>query len=115
MELKLENGKYVSQGIAGLEQVGGEDELLQRVCMKLKARRGGFYPMPEYGSRLYSLTAVKPSMRETAARQYILEALSDETELALETVTVSEENEELCVRAEFTYQGTVKLAVDTWI
>lgn len=115
MELRLENGRYVSRGIAGLERVQGEDELLQRVCMKLKARRGGFYPMPEYGSRLYSLTSVKPSMRETAARQYILEALADETELALETVTVSEEDGELCVSAAFTYQGDVKLAVDTWI
>lgn len=115
MELRLENGKYVPRGATGLERVQGEDELLQRICMKLKARRGGFYPMPEYGSRLYSLTSVKPSMRETAARQYILEALSDEQGLALDTVTVSAENEELCVSAEFTYQGDVKLTVDTWI
>ena len=71
--------------------------------------------MPEYGSRLYSLTGVKPSMRETAARQYILEALSDEAGLALETVTVSEEDGALCVSATFTYQEDVKLAVDTWL
>lgn len=116
MELRLIDGRYVPGSPGGFERVSGEEELLQRVCMKLKARRGEFYPLPEYGSRLYTLVSVKPSLRETAARQFILEALADETGLALESVEVEEgEGEELNVRASFTYQQDTRLSIDTRI
>lgn len=116
MELRLREGQYVPGAPGGFERVFGKEELLQRVCMKLKARRGEFYPLPEYGSRLYTLASVKPSLRETAARQFILEALADETGLVLDSVEVEEgEDQGLNVRACFTYQEDMRLTVDTSI
>lgn len=90
MELKLKNGKYTAVSRGGLERVSGTEELRQRVEMKLTARRGGFALMPEFGSRLYLLSSVKPSHRAAAAEQYIREALSDESGLSLETVGLKE-------------------------
>ena len=52
MELRLKDGKYDSIG-ARLCTVSGAEELAQRVMMKLAARRGSFWPLPDYGSRLY--------------------------------------------------------------
>lgn len=115
MEMKLIQGKYVPEQRLGFARLTGEEELLQRICMKLKARRGSFYPLPEYGSRLHLLTNVKPSARETAARQYILEALADETDLVLENVEISYEGETLLVKGVFTYQQDTVFTVDTRI
>lgn len=89
MELKLKEGRYVGRGTE-LETVSGTEEVAQRVMMKLAARRGSFWPKPDYGSRLYRLTCgEKPSNREMAVRQYVYEALSDENEVRLEAVTIS--------------------------
>lgn len=85
-ELKLQNGKYTASRYGGLETVRGSGELAQRVEMKLCARRGGFALMPEFGSRLYLLPTIPPSQREAAARQYIAEALADETGIRLESL-----------------------------
>lgn len=116
MELKLENGRYVPSKYLGLERVGGADELLQRVSMKLQVRRGSFYPLPDYGSRLYTLSSIKPSLRETAAKQFIQEALSDETGLNLDSVEITYHDEDnITIAAEFTYEGDVKLFIDTKI
>ena len=81
MELKLEQGRYVP-GAGGLLRVTGANEIAQRVMMKLTARRGGFAPLPEYGSALYTLLhTARPSEYETAAMQYIAQALADEAGL----------------------------------
>lgn len=42
MELKLQNGDYVPDGVGGLRRVWGQEALLQRVFYKLMARRGSF-------------------------------------------------------------------------
>ena len=79
MELKLENGAYVTSSSGRPETGSGAEETAQRVLLRLTARRGGFAPLPEYGSRLYLLPrTAKPSGYETAARQYIAEALAEE-------------------------------------
>ena len=79
MELKLEQGAYVQAG-NGFVTVSGPEELAQRVMMRLTARRGGFAPLPQYGSRLYLLSrTAKPGQYETAAMQYIAEALEEVT------------------------------------
>lgn len=85
MELKLSGGSYVPRADGGLETVSGSEEAAQRVLMKLAARRGGFYPLPEYGSRLYTLCRLKPSEREAAAGQLIAEALADEKDVRVLT------------------------------
>ena len=105
LELKLLDGEYVP-GPQGPELVSGQEELAQRVLMRLTARRGAFPLLPEYGSRLYALSQVKPSQRALAARQYAAEALAEETELVLtdvELLSVSEEGSELRLWLE--YQG----------
>lgn len=106
MELKLENGCYVPGKYQGFERVSGSEELLQRVLMKLKARRGSFLPMPEYGSRLYLLPREKPSNRTAAAKSYVSEALEDEVGLKLEGLTVEQgETGELTLSLSFLYNG----------
>lgn len=78
MELKLENGRYLPAA-GGLAEVSGAEELAQRVTMKLCARRGKFYLMPDYGSRLYTLiNGTRPADREAAVRTFVAEALKDE-------------------------------------
>lgn len=114
MELKLDNGSYVPAKYIGLERVGGADELRQRVTMKLNARRGCFLPLPEFGCRLHTLSSVKPSQRETAARQFVQEALSDEKDLVLDSLYITYlPGEVMSISADFTYGGDEKFSVNT--
>ncbi|MGI6014586.1 MAG: hypothetical protein ACOX7K_10005 [Oscillospiraceae bacterium] len=99
----------------GFVTVNGYEELAQRIAMKLTARRGGFALLPEFGSRLYLLGNTKVSERVTAARQYVAEALSDEENLVLEQISVSEITEgTIRIDTEFTYEGD-RLYVTTTI
>lgn len=116
MELRLENGSYVPSKLLGLDRVEGAEEVLQRVIMKLKAQKGAFFPLPDYGSRLYTLFSIKPNMRETAAKQFVQEALADEAELEMDSLEISYGDDgELRIAASFTYGGDVQLFVDTEI
>ncbi len=83
MELRLDEGRYVNGANFGLERVSGVEELKQRVLMKLTARRGEFVPLPEFGSRLHTLSRVPASRVESEARRFVAEALAGETELSL--------------------------------
>lgn len=84
MELKLVNGDYQPDGHGGLRQA--EEEILQRALSRLTARRGSFPFLPEFGSRLYLLGTVAPSVRALAAERYVTEALAPETALRVEQV-----------------------------
>lgn len=86
MELKLRDGDYVAGPDGTTERVGGTEAAVQRALMRLTARRGGFLPQPDYGSRLYTLGRLKPAQRSAAAVQYVLEALEPETEISVEAV-----------------------------
>ncbi len=115
MELKLLDGQYVTGENKAPVEIDGTDELAQRVASKLRVRRGSFLPMPEFGSRLYLLGRVKRSERETAARQYVLEALADEAGLSLETLSLSEQADgDAVLSLSFTY-GTETLRIETGI
>ena len=99
MEIALEGGRYTAAKTGGLETVTGTDELAQRLLMKLTARRGGFAPMPSYGSRLYTLAgAVKPKERLTAARQFVAEALEEESGVEVNGIEITEDGGALCIR-----------------
>lgn len=98
MELKLRDGRYVLDGKHVPMELDGNDELAQRVALKLQVHRGTFLPMPDYGSRLYTLGRVRPAERETAARQFVLEALADEDGLTLETLELTEKDGEAALR-----------------
>ena len=89
MELALRYGDYVPDGVGGLKRVAGGEELLQRVRFKLVARRGKFPFLPSLGSRLWQLGKVPASQRQSAAAQYVAEALEDE-ELTVESVELRE-------------------------
>ncbi len=79
MELKLSDGKYIAAAGGGLKCVSGIEELAQRAAMKLSARKGRFWPCPEYGSELYRLLCgERPADMEAAVRRYAAEALADE-------------------------------------
>lgn len=88
--MKLTDGKYeLGPGKAPVE-LDDAAALAQRVALRLKVHRGAFLPMPDYGSRLWQLGRVSRPERETAARQFVLEALRDEPELTLETLELTE-------------------------
>ncbi len=114
MELKLANGKYIQGNYQGLEQVDEMEELLQRLEMKLITRRGAFIPLPEYGSRLHLLSQEKPSNRQSAARQYVLEALADETDLELDSLKlISKTDGDVQLSLSFTYKEKYSVNVET--
>ena len=70
-------------------KVSGTEALLQRVLMKLTARRGEFLFMENFGSRLWQLSRVNPAARKTAAVQYAAEALEGEN-ISVEDVLVED-------------------------
>lgn len=114
MELKLENGKYISRN-GGVATVGGAEELAQRITMKLVARRGKFWPMPDYGSRLYTLlNGIKPEDRKTAVREFVAEALAEEQGISLDGISMDTVGDTLLLRLDFTYSGGT-LSVETAI
>ena len=87
--LMLVDGDYVPQG-NGLQSAKGDEAVLQRMLMKLTARRGQFPFMENFGSRLWTLDRLRPADRQAAAEQYVLEALRDEPGLMVEQVTLAE-------------------------
>lgn len=94
MELKLSRGRYVISDTGAIESVSGQEEKLQRIMCRLSARRGGFYPMPEFGSRLHTLASMKPSARSAAARQFVHEALAGEDDVEIVSVDCSNTGED---------------------
>ena len=113
MELKLQDGRYVFDRSGALQTVEGRDELLQRALMRLAARRGSFWPDPEYGSRLYLLGRLKPAQRAAAAKLYAAEALKPETALrvgAVEYTPISDGCAAVSVEL-FLDNGTAKLSL----
>lgn len=70
--LMLVNGDYVPQG-NGLQSAKGDEAVLQRMLMKLTARRGQFPFMENFGSRLWTLDR-RVLRTAGAAEQYVLEA-----------------------------------------
>lgn len=107
MELKLQNGDYVSDGVGGLQRVQGQEALLQRVLYKLTARRGQFPFREDLGSRLWQLGQLPPAKQEAAAAQYVAEALSGEPQLRVQdtALTCGSSGAELTVT--LNYEGTL--------
>ena len=89
MELKLENGDYIADGLGGMVRLEGDQALLQRVLYRLSARRGALPFLPTLGSNLYRLGREPLAARSAAARQYVAEALADEP-VAVEDVILQD-------------------------
>lgn len=106
MELKLEEKDYQAAETGGLKTVSGGEEVLQRVLLKLSARRGSFPFLPRLGSRLYLLGREAAGQRQGAAEAYVKEALADEQELSVTNVTLTDlEAGRLAVRVDLQWQG----------
>lgn len=116
MELKLLDGQYVTGENKAPVTIDGTKELAQRIALKLRVRRGAFLPLPEFGSRLYLLGRVRPSERETAARQYVREALADEEGLSVDSLTLCAGAEgDALLRLSLSLGGAETLNVETGI
>lgn len=87
--LAVKNGDYVPQ-MGRIQTVSGNEALLQRILLKLTARRGAFPFMEDFGSRLWTLGRLHPTEWQAAAEQYVAEALSGETGLTVDGVTLTE-------------------------
>lgn len=96
MELKLSRGRYVTSDEGVLAHVSGQEETIQRILCRLSARRGGFYPMPDFGSRLYTLCGMKSPERAVAARQFVHEALEGE-DVEILSVDCEDAPEDKCI------------------
>jgi hypothetical protein len=105
MEMKFRDGDYVPNVWGGFETVSGADELMQRLLFKLTARRGAFPFLPELGSRLYLLAREKPSTRKSAAEMYVREALSDESDITLLNLELTEDGDGFLLKMSFEYEG----------
>lgn len=106
MELKLEEKDYQPAETGGLKTVSGSAEVLQRVLLKLSARRGSFPFLPKLGSRLYLLSREPAGQRQGAAEVYVKEALAEERGLSVTKVTLTElEAGRLAVRVDLRWQG----------
>ena len=113
MEILLRDGDYVPDGKDGFERVSGDEETLFRALYKLSARRAAFSPMPELGSRLYTLARIRKADRENAARQFAAEALSDER-VVIDDVKITETDDGLNVCVSLSSNGagvTANIAV----
>lgn len=75
MRMLIREKDYVPDGAGGFLSCSEDKRLGEEVVFLLTARRGGFSPMPEVGSRLYLLPFEKPSRWQVAAEAYVQEAL----------------------------------------
>ena len=96
-ELRLENGDYVPNGLGGVVRTEGAEAVLEQVRFRLTARRGTFPFWPDLGSRLWQLGRISAANRQSAAEQYVAEALEEETGL-FGSIT-DEEIEAACKKA----------------
>ncbi|MDD3346819.1 hypothetical protein [Oscillibacter sp.] len=108
MELELRDGDYVPDGVGGLRRLGGREELLQRVLFRLRARRRAFPFQENLGSRLWRLGQLPPSQRQSAAAQYVAEALAEEADLTTQTVELRVASDGTAViTAQLAYGGEI--------
>ena len=106
MELALRNGDYLSDGAGGLRRVQGKEALLQRVLFRLTAKRGSFPFWEDLGSRLWQLGRLSASQRQSAAAQYVAEALEDEKAISVESVELASPEDGVAqLRVTLTYEG----------
>ena len=103
--LRMKNGDYVPKG-SGLETVSGSEAVLQRVLLRLTARRGAFPFMESFGSRLWTLGQLKAAERQAAAEQYVAEALADEVGLKVDSVTLADSGGTAKLTVVATVEGT---------
>lgn len=106
MELRIQNGDYIPDGLGGVIRCRGTDALLERVLFRLTAHRGGFPLLPQLGSRLYLLSREPAAQRLSAARQYVAEALAEEAVTITDVAIAPEDQGHIRLTVQLEYQGT---------
>lgn len=114
MELRLKNGDYIPDGLGGMERADGAQAVLERVLFRLQARRGAIPFLPGLGSGLYLIFREKPSARLAAARQYVAQALAEETEVRVTGVALADTDQGAELTVSLLWQGQ-ELSVRTGI
>lgn len=105
MELELKNGDYVADNAGGLRRVQGREALLQRVFFRLTARRETFPFWEDLGSRLWELGRLPAPQHSAAARQYVMEALTEEPVTVEDVILEQGRDGTAAVTARLRYQG----------
>ena len=113
-ELKLKHGDYVPNGAGGMERGEGVQEVLNRVLFRLTARQGALPFLPGLGSELHRLPREKPSARLAAARQYVAQALAEETQVRVTDVSLTDMDGAVRVTVFLMWQGQ-ELSVSTTV
>ena len=106
MEARIHNGDYIPDGLGGVVRCQGADALLERVLFRLTAHRGGLPPLPRLGSRLYLLSREPATQQLSAARQYVAEALAEETVTVTDVILTPEERGFIRIQVLLEYEGT---------
>ena len=106
MEIRIQNGDYIPDGLGGVVRCQGADALLERVLFRLTARRGGLPLLPRLGSRLYLLPREPAPQRLSAARQYVAEALAEEPVAITDVILTPEGQGRIRIQVLLEYQGT---------
>ena len=91
MELQIQNGDYVPDGLGGFRRLTGGEALLQRVLFRLRE---------------------KPAARQALAEQYVAEALAGESGLRVTEVSLAQEGDRGLLTVRLDWQGEA-LAVQT--
>ncbi len=105
MEIKIQNGDYVPDGLGGVVRLSGAEALLERILFRLTARRGGLPPLPALGSRLHLLGREPASQRLSAARQYVAEALTEEDVTVTDVTLAPKDGGRMNLTVFLTYEG----------
>ena len=105
MPLMLRDGDYMLDSAGRLRSADGQEALVQRVLLRLSARRGKFPFWQTLGSQLWTLGQLPQNARQSAAAQYVAEALAEE-DLQVESVTLSPLGDQrMLLEANLTVQG----------
>lgn len=105
MSIRLIDRDYRSDGAGGLKSGGSAEQVLDEVLFRLSARRGALPMLPELGSEMYRLRSLKPSARQTMAREYAVQALADLDEATVTDAQVTEGADGLRVTVDLQWQG----------
>lgn len=98
---KIQNGSYIEAQDGEFISVDYIDGLLQNAFLRLKAKRGRFYPNKNFGSKIYELGTGSPLLALALARQavsdldgvYIKECISDNGEYIFDLFVNNEERQ----------------------
>lgn len=89
MDIKIEAGDWVNTN-GTLTHIQNTEELLQHIEMRMRTKRGVFYPDAQLGSYLYTLMDKKGESTNLLALQYARQALEPMRNVLVESVTLLE-------------------------